>query len=131
MYHKRGLTEMKTKRLWPLIVFLLGAQGCVESTFTLSRESRLPTWLVLPTNVPRDRVVILLEYRTLGDAELSLWDDRGTRLARVACQVSWPSGTEGALSLPKYVVLTSSGKSELIELEAASTFSVSNARLPP
>jgi len=60
--------------------------GCVESSFTLANESRLPSCIALPPGLTRKDVSVTLNlYAPLRgpDAKLILKDKRGKKLAEV------------------------------------------------
>lgn len=53
----------RTSRPVLLSLVAMMAMGCIESSFDLAPESRLPRWVVLPAGVAREAVSVALEYR--------------------------------------------------------------------
>ena len=67
-------------------IFSCAITGCVESTFTLATESRLPIFVTLPPGLTRSDVSITLNlYAPLRgpDAKFVLTDRKGKKLAEV------------------------------------------------
>ncbi len=88
--------------------------GCVESAFTLSSESRLPTCIALPPGLTRKDVSLTLYLYTPlhgnKDASFIMRDMKGRELSKVR-------GTTGGTLGPRYFpVHTEKGTNELIEL---------------
>ena len=88
--------------------------GCLESSFNLASESRLPRWITLPPGVTRTDVSVELNYYTnpLGsDAKLILKDKNGKKLAemkgKVKCQM--------LSNHPAYVLVDVNATTEVIE----------------
>ena len=88
--------------------------GCVESAFTLSSESRLPTCIALPSGLTRKDVSVALYFYapSHGNDNVSfiLKDRKGRELSRVR------GTTESGASL-YHLVHTEKGTKELIELK--------------
>ena len=64
--------------------------GCLESSFQLASESRLPRWMALPVGLTRADVSVTLNYYTphIGDdAKFILKDKKGKELAEVKGKV--------------------------------------------
>jgi len=56
--------KILNKALRAFLVLLAAFQlsGCLESSFTLAEESRLPKWLEAPVGVPRSDLKITMDY---------------------------------------------------------------------
>lgn len=55
--------------------------GCIESTFDLATESRMPLGIAVPPGLSRDDVTLTLDFHTLGNDKLTLRDKKGKKLA--------------------------------------------------
>ena len=77
---------LHTKR-WVLIaagcIFACAITGCVESTFNLASESRLPQGMAIPPGLTRADVSVTLDFYTLGQAKFTLRDKNGKKLTTV------------------------------------------------
>ena len=49
-------------RFFCAVVLAASLSGCMESSFTLAPESRLPKWLHIPEGVPREEVTVTMDY---------------------------------------------------------------------
>ncbi|UWZ84938.1 hypothetical protein [Occallatibacter riparius] len=60
--------------------------GCLESSFQLARESRLPKFIPIPPGLTREDISVTMNYYTaLGnDAKFILKDRKGKKLAKVS-----------------------------------------------
>jgi len=111
-----------------LLVLLIAAcsptRGCIESSFTLSPESRLPKWFASEV-VPRGEATVTMDYyggpvgRT---ATFTLRDGKGRRVASVVGQLQGreplslkPHGDSGPIPYPSYEIITVNGVTEIIE----------------
>jgi hypothetical protein len=86
--------------------------GCVESNFTLSSESRLPTCITLPPGLTRKDVSVTLYFHTAingNNVSFILRDLKGRELSRVR-------GTTGSGGSLYHLVHTDKGTNEIIEL---------------
>jgi hypothetical protein len=112
-----------------VLVALLAAacsptRGCIESSFTLSPESRLPKWFA-STGVPRAEATVTMDYwgGPIGStATFILRDGRGRRVARIVGQLQGteplsltPRGPTGPIPYPMYEVITVDGVIDVIE----------------
>lgn len=89
--------------------------GCLESSFQLADESRLPVWIKLPPGLKRQDVSLTLNYYTNpfgATAKFILKNRRGDVLEAV-------SGTDkpinGVSEYPSFVLVKVNGVSEIIE----------------
>ena len=67
-----------------LCVSLCAITGCMESSFNLATESRLPKWITLPPGLSRTDASVTLDYYALPlvpDAKFTLRDMKGKKLA--------------------------------------------------
>lgn len=98
-----------------LSLSFLPAIGCLESTFNLADDSRLPKWVTLPRGITRADLSITLNYYTaLGsdDAKVTLRDRRGKTIAEMRGKMKCHSSFA---SYPAYEVVMVNGISEVIE----------------
>ncbi len=98
-----------------LLISFLPMVGCLESTFNLADDSRLPRWVTLPPGVARADVSITLGYYTsLGgyDAKVTLRNREGKTLAEVKGKMKCHSSFA---SYPAYEVVVANGITEVIE----------------
>jgi hypothetical protein len=88
--------------------------GCIESSFNLASESRLPRWITLPPGLTRADVSVTLNlYAPLRgpDARFVLTDRKGKKLAEV-------KGKTKELSPSMYYrIVTEKGITEIIKLK--------------
>lgn len=99
--------------------------GCLESSFQLASESRLPSWITLPSGLTRRDVSVTLNYYTnpLGsDAKFILRNIHGKELAETKGRIvnryplqlkNPPQGFDPGY--PSYEVIAVSGVMEVIE----------------
>ena len=111
---------LHTKR-WVLIaavcIFACALTGCVESTFNLAGESRLPQGVTIPPGLTRADVSVTLDYYTLGQAKFTVRDKNGKKLTAVTGKTKGdpiylkptPHGGNG------YDLVAISGVTEIIE----------------
>jgi hypothetical protein len=88
--------------------------GCLESTFNLASESRLPRWITIPPGLTRTDVSVTLSYYTTpigSDAKFMLKDRKGKKLAaikgKMKCQM--------LSNYPAYAVVAVNGTTEVIK----------------
>ena len=93
--------------------------GCLESSFQLARESRLPEWEAVPPGLTRADVSVTLNYYTsplpgANDAEFILKNRKGKKLAevqgKVKCQYPY-----SRWSYPGYEAVVVNGTTEILE----------------
>jgi hypothetical protein len=90
--------------------------GCIESSFHLASESRLPRWIALPPGLTRKDVSVTLNYystlSTLADdAKFILRDKKGKKLTEVKGKVKHHPWT----GYPAYTAVVVNGTAEIIE----------------
>ncbi len=95
--------------------------GCVESTFDLASESRLPKWITLPAGLTRADVSVTLIYYTGTHTKFILKDKKGNNLAEIDGKATsrYPlllrkPQQEGDRD-PPYEVVVANGITEVIE----------------
>ena len=104
----------RTLLIVALCVSSCAITGCMESSFNLATESRLPRWITLPPGLTRTDVSVILNYySTLGDdAKVIFKDKNGKTVAKITgktkCQYSF-SG------YPSYNVVVVNGIAEVLE----------------
>ena len=57
-----------------LFILIASTGGCVESSFELASESRLPKWFAVPDGTSRNQLRVTMDYYTDGDAVFKLYD---------------------------------------------------------
>jgi hypothetical protein len=72
---------------WALIaavcISACAISGCIESTFNLASESRLPQGVTIPPGLTRTDVSVTLDYIGISQAKFTLRDKNGKKLATV------------------------------------------------
>jgi len=110
-------------------IFISGAlslSGCLESSFELAHESRLPKWFTLPDNLSRNDVSVTMNYYISlssgkGEAVFSLKRSDGRKLQKIkALTGRYPlelkNKPEGfPKGYPKYEVITVNGITDIVE----------------
>jgi hypothetical protein len=77
---------LHTKRLVLIAAVSIAAcamSGCIESSFNLASESRLPQGVTIPPGLTRADVTVTLDFYTLGQAKFTLRDKTGKKLTTV------------------------------------------------
>src|ERR1035441_6184889 len=77
---------LRTKR-WALVaavcISACAITGCIESTFNLASESRLPRGMAIPPGLTRADVFVTLDYIGISGAKFTMRDKKGKKLATV------------------------------------------------
>lgn len=107
---------------WILVVavcaFPCALAGCIESSFELANESRLPQGLATPPGVTRKDVSVTLDFYTPGPAKLTLRDNNGRKLASVTGEVKGDPvylKTPPDPLTPAYEIIVINGVTEIME----------------
>jgi hypothetical protein len=98
--------------------FSCALTGCLESTFDLANESRLPQGLATPFGVTRKDVSVTLDFYTPGPAQLTLRDKNGKKLASVTGEVKGDPiylKTPPDPLTPAYEIIVINGVTEIME----------------
>ena len=112
-----GVVNLKIRMLFATVSICVCCllTGCLESSFQLADESRLPVWIKLPPGLKRQDVSLTLDYYSNpfgANAKFILKDKRGDVLEEV-------SGTDkpinGVSEYPGFVLVKVNGVSEIIE----------------
>jgi hypothetical protein len=126
---------VKSSRKFLFVALLLVAgcsptRGCVESSFDLAPESRLPVWFKLPPGMKRFDVNVTMDYwgglsprrsasltmRKRGFLGLIVaMDSIVAELVGNEPQTIPPHGPAGRIPYPSYEVLTARGLVEIVE----------------
>lgn len=105
--------------------FLIVLAGCVESSFNLAPDSRLPKWFAIPDGMSRNELHVTMDYyvKPSGrEAIFKLFDDKGKILRQVTGLQRGirpielknpPAGFEG--HYPSYEVITVDGVTDIVE----------------
>ncbi len=106
-----------------LAVLVVGSMcllnGCLESSFTLANDSRLPTWVKLPPMVQREDVSLTLNYYSTPfgpNAKFVLKNKQGAILQSLSGNDK-PIGNNLS-GYPRYVKVVVRGVPEIIEHRA-------------
>ena len=115
---------LHTKR-WALIVAACicacAITGCVESTFDLASESRLPRGMAIPPGLTRADVSVTLDFYTMGQAKFTLRDKNGKKLTTVTGKTKGDpmylrtTPQAPAPRRPVYALVVINGVTEIIE----------------
>ena len=109
-----------------LLIATLGLAGCLESSFELAPESRLPKWLEAPAGVPRSDLRVTMDYYSTfsgGEYVFKFYDrnhflkikeinvniDMAPRVQLKELPAGFPKG------YPKYYAVTVNGVTDIIE----------------
>jgi hypothetical protein len=95
--------------------------GCVESSFNLAAESRLPRGVAIPPGVTRADVFVTLDYIGISQAKFTLRDKTGKKLATVHGKTkggpiylkTTPQGSDPGS--PGYQLVVINGVTEIME----------------
>jgi hypothetical protein len=122
---KISLRTKKYLAVFALSISSCAITGCLESSFKLASESRLPRWMTLPPGLTRTDLSVTLNYYTnpLGsDAKFILKDRKGKELAKINGKVknlhplqlkNPPQGFDPGY--PSYEVVVVNGTTEIME----------------
>ena len=66
-----------------MCIFTFAMTGCIESTFNLASESRLPKGVTIPPGLTRADVSVTLDFMGIKQARFTLRDKNGKKLATV------------------------------------------------
>lgn len=106
-------------------IFAYAVSGCLESSFRIASESRLPQWVTLPAGVERADVSLTVSYYTtlLGDSvQFTLQDKNKQTIKKVSGRdrclkpfqlTNSPRGLPSGY--PNYAVVTVDGITEILE----------------
>lgn len=106
-------------------IFACAVSGCLESSFRIASESRLPKWVTLPAGVERADVSLTVSYYTtlLGDdVQFTLQDKNKQTIKKVSGKSRCLNPFQLTNSLrglpsgyPNYAVVTVDGITEILE----------------
>ncbi len=91
--------------------------GCVESSFELASESRLPKFVTLPPGLTRADVSVTLNYYTMRGAKFILKTSKGKKLAEINGKVKniGPLYLKNSPGAPGYEIVVANGITEIME----------------
>ena len=128
-FGKRNIDDMKILRrieryllVFAVCISACAISGCIESSFTLANESRLPTGMVLPPGLTRADVSVTMNCYVMPRVKFIMKDKRGKTLAEVTGKElssnplhlkRLPDGFDP--DYPMYEVVVARGKTEIIE----------------
>jgi hypothetical protein len=117
---------LKIIRIFLLAVTIFQLTGCLESSFTLSQESRLPKWLEAPVGVSRSDLKVTMDYYSTfsgGEYVFKFYKKHSFfKLKEVNVNIDavheiqlkeHPAG--GSSGYPKYYAITVNGITDIIE----------------
>lgn len=113
-------------RLILLLVLSVSLTGCLEASFNLSSESRLPKWFELPDGVSRDEVSVTMDYYTYPGERVAVFKLFQNKKLFASKEVSGTLRGSHPLQLknpptgfprhyPSYEVITVSGINDIVE----------------
>ena len=95
--------------------------GCIESSFDLASESRLPRGMTIPPGLTRADVSVTVDFYTFGRARFTLREKNGKKLATVTGKTKGnplylkSTPQEPAPRRPVYELVVISGVTEIME----------------
>ena len=107
-----------------IAVSTIALTGCVESSFRLAPESRLPAWFEVPPGHARADLTVTMDYYISSsgrDAKFTLLDARGQTLSKKhgTQQGLYPLMLRSSVDgYPSYEIITVGGVTDLIEHRA-------------
>ena len=111
----------RIERYLPVVALCIAScviSGCLESSFQLANESRLPRWDALPPGLSRADVSVTLNYYTTfpgaNDAKFILKTRWGKKLSEVEGKVKCQYPYSG-WSYPGYDAVVVNGTTEILE----------------
>jgi hypothetical protein len=119
---KRFLRTGKYLLIFAFCISSCAITGCIESSFNLASEAKLPRWMELPPGLTRADVSVTVDYHTLGPAKFILRDKKGKKLAEIKGKVINQSPLylksctqRSYLVCPGYEVVEVNGITEIIK----------------
>jgi hypothetical protein len=89
--------------------------GCLESSFNLANESRLPRGIAIPPGLTRPDVSVTLDYHTGPKAKFTVQDRNGKKVATATGRTYY--STPGSRpAYPDYDVIITNGITEVVKL---------------
>jgi len=108
-----------------LLIVVINIAGCVESSFDLAQESRLPLWFKTSQGMKRDEFTVTMDYYMTSDsgkAVFNIFDKNGRRLKKVKgiTQGRYPIQLKKPplgfpIGYPKYEIVIVDGIVDVIE----------------
>ena len=108
-----------------LCVSCCAMNGCLESSFQLAKESRLPKWITIPPGLTRADVTVTMDYYSMpldgNDAKFTLKDRSGKKLAKLGgkttdlCPFMPDASQRSRFVYPAYEAITVNGITDIIE----------------
>jgi len=95
--------------------------GCLESSFELAQDSRLPIGVVLPSGFTRADILVTLDFYTMGQAKFTVRENGGKKLTTVTGKTIgdpiYLTPTRGSRSLadPGYEIVAIEGVTEILK----------------
>lgn len=75
--HREVGDEIRMTRFYLRLAFVItivaGMSGCLESSFVLAPESRLPKWFEVPSGMTRSELKVTLDYYSTGESVFKLY----------------------------------------------------------
>jgi len=114
------------KILFALFITTAQVTGCTESSFKLSKESRLPKWLNIPDGLSRNDVYVTMDYYVESAGRIAifkLYDKHGNVLRQVTgkqrglhpIKLNNPSLKLHKTNRPLFEIITVDGLTDIIE----------------
>lgn len=110
-------------RLVLVVTILVGMSGCLESSFVLAPESRLPKWFEVPDGTSRNELEVTMDYYSTGESIFKLYKvnnffalKKVTGIPRFPYSNYLKNSPAGfPKGYPSYEVITVSGITDIIE----------------
>ena len=113
-------------RVFILIFFTLTLSGCLESSFVLSPDSRIPKWFDMPVGKSRSELKVTADYHSTfdgGEGIFKLYDNSHffciQKVTASTKDGNWPQSVQLQSSqegYPRYKVVSINGITDVIEL---------------
>jgi hypothetical protein len=112
-------------KLGVIFIIILSISGCLESSFEIGEESRIPSWFNISPELKRNELTVTLDYYTDGSAVFKLYKKGSYQVLDEVIGVvrdetplerdgtSWPAGQ--LATYPVYVVVIFQGNAQIIE----------------
>lgn len=115
----------KALRTFLVVLAAFQLSGCLESSFTLAEESRLPKWLEAPEGVPRSNLRVTMDYYSTfsgGEYVFKLYDkNKFLKMKELTIDISnapyikIKGRPQGPMDYPRYHAVTVNGVVDILE----------------
>lgn len=108
-----------------LLIAAISLAGCLESSFELAPESRLPKWLEAPAGVPRSDLRVTMDYYSTfsgGEYVFKFYDkNKFLKIKKLTVDISMAPDLkikgvpQGPMDYPQYFAVTVDGITDIVE----------------